>query len=186
MMTSRVFIVHGWEGSPEGNWFPWLKQTLEKRGIEALVPQMPDPKTPTQEEWLRKLDEVVDVPDSDTYFVGHSLGCITILRYLQHMNGNAKIGGAVLVAGFTDDLGIEHISDFFKEKIEWPKITSRCSKFVVINSDNDPYVAPRYNEILSKELNARKLVQPGMGHFNMKELHVALNELLKLMKDRTT
>jgi predicted alpha/beta hydrolase family esterase len=32
----RVIIIHGWEASPESNWFPWLKNELEKKGIRFL------------------------------------------------------------------------------------------------------------------------------------------------------
>ncbi|MBU4141279.1 hypothetical protein KKE99_00155, partial [Patescibacteria group bacterium] len=32
MNQKRIFIIHGWEGAPESNWFPWLKKQLEKQG----------------------------------------------------------------------------------------------------------------------------------------------------------
>ncbi len=38
----RVFIVHGWDGHPDEQWFPWLKQSLEEKGYCVEVPQMPD------------------------------------------------------------------------------------------------------------------------------------------------
>ena len=31
---SKVVIVHGWGGTPEEGWFPWLRRELEERGHE--------------------------------------------------------------------------------------------------------------------------------------------------------
>lgn len=179
-MAKRVFIIHGWGGSPDSNWLPWLKQKLEERNIEVQTPAMPNTDHPKQAEWLGHLEDVVGTTDTETYFIGHSLGCITILRYLETLKEGLHIGGAILVAGFTDDLGITEISDFFKTSINWQSINSHCDNFVVINSDDDHYVDLKYNKILQKELNAKALVQPKMGHFNMAELHVVLNEILKM------
>ena len=35
----RVVIVHGWGGSPEDNWIPWLRKEMEKGGFEVIVPR---------------------------------------------------------------------------------------------------------------------------------------------------
>ena len=178
-MTKRVFIIHGWQGSPNGNWFPWLKERLGSRGFVVSVPEMPNPDYPELSQWIKKITEVVSKPDNDTYLIGHSLGCIAILRYLEGLK-TGKIGGSILVAGFTDDLDVKELSDFFINPINWEKINSHCSKFVAVASDNDPYVSLKYSDILNEKLNAKVLIQHGMGHFNMKELHVVLNEVLKM------
>ncbi|MDE1851816.1 MAG: serine hydrolase family protein [Candidatus Micrarchaeota archaeon] len=178
----RVYILHGWEGSPDGNWFQWLKTKLEERGIEVDVPSFPDPAHPDMDAWLVKLREAVGKPDGRCYFVGHSLGSITILRYLEALDGDAHIGGSVLVAGFTDDLGIKELAGFYRKPIEWDRIRGACGRFVVIASDDDQYVPLRHADILENELRAKKIIEPNMGHFNMKELHVVLNELLKIMQ----
>lgn len=180
-MVLRVFIIHGWGGHPDSNWFPWLKSKLEERGIETKIVEMPDSDNPKQDPWVSTLENEVGISDKDTYFIGHSLGCITILRYLEELTEGERAGGVVLVAGFTDSLGIDELSDFFTEEINWSIIKPHCSKFVAIASDNDHYVDLKYGTILKEKLDAKLLIQPQMGHFNMKELHVALNELLKIM-----
>jgi predicted alpha/beta hydrolase family esterase len=48
--------------------------------------------------WVAYLSEIAAEPDEDLYMIGHSAGCITILRYLETID--RRIGGAVLVAGF--------------------------------------------------------------------------------------
>ena len=40
---TNIFILHGTEGHPGENWFPWLKQELEQKGYNVIVPQFPTP-----------------------------------------------------------------------------------------------------------------------------------------------
>ena len=40
-MNENYVIIHGSFGSNEGNWFPWLKEQLETKEKQVLVPQMP-------------------------------------------------------------------------------------------------------------------------------------------------
>ncbi len=108
-MGKRVFIIHCWDGRPNYCWYPWVKKELEKNGFQVNVPAMPETEMPRMEKWVPELRKLVGSPDKDVYLVGHSVGCITILRYLESLKENEKIGGAVLVAGFTDDLDFKEI-----------------------------------------------------------------------------
>jgi predicted alpha/beta hydrolase family esterase len=96
-MANRAFIVHGWDGYPDEGWFPWLKKELEARDFEVKVPAMPNPIHPKINTWVSKLRSLAQGIDDETYFVGHSIGCQTILRYLQTVQGR-KAAGVVLVA----------------------------------------------------------------------------------------
>lgn len=79
-MPKRAFIIHGWEGTPDSNWFPWLADELKKKGFEAVVPQMPNADFPVAKEWLGHMQKIVGEPDENTFLVGHSLGVTAILR----------------------------------------------------------------------------------------------------------
>jgi hypothetical protein len=104
----RVILVHGWDGSPEGGWFPWLKKEMENKGFKVLAPQLPKPEEPRISNWVPKIKEAVGEPDEQTYFVGHSMGCQAIARYLAALPEGTKVGGAVFVAGFFKSLtGLE-------------------------------------------------------------------------------
>ncbi len=59
---------------------------------------MPSPSAPKIEEWVNKLKELVPNPDNETVFIGHSIGCQTILRYLEQLNLKTKVRKVVLVA----------------------------------------------------------------------------------------
>ena len=98
----RVIIIHRWSGGPDDDWRPWLKIELEQRGYEVANPEMPDTDTPVIKKWVDKLREVVGTPDADMYFIGHSIGCQAILRYLETID--TPVGGAVFVAGWCSEV----------------------------------------------------------------------------------
>lgn len=182
----RVFLIHGWEGHPESGWRPWLKKKLESKGFAVSVPAMPDTNRPKMKAWVDHLTKTVKKPGEDCYFVGHSLGCITILRFLETLEAGEKVGGAVLVAGFTNNLDFKELDSFFTKSIDWKKLKKQCKRFVAIHSDDDPYVPLKHGKIFEKKLGAELIVKPGMKHFSSEdgsfELPVALNSLLKISK----
>src|SRR3989344_4225379 len=94
----RVYIIHGWGGSPREKTNEWLKRELQKRGYEVIVPEMPDTDEPKIKNWVEKIRKVVGNPDKNAYFIGHSVGCQGILRYLETLDLKTQIGGAVLIA----------------------------------------------------------------------------------------
>lgn len=51
-MTKRLIIVHGWGGSPDEGWFPWLKNEAEKLGFSVSVPAMPNTNEPRIFNWV--------------------------------------------------------------------------------------------------------------------------------------
>ena len=187
----RAILVHGWEGYPEEGWKPWLKRELELRGFEILVPAMPDANTPTMEKWVSYLTEIVGAPDKKTFLVGHSLGCIAILRYLETLKEGQKIGGAILVAGFGEDLDYKaykgELSSFFKTTPDWEKIRDHCKQFVAVHSTDDPWVSIKNNKLFQEKLNAKSVIQHNMKHYSgddgVTELPVVLEELLRMQAE---
>jgi predicted alpha/beta hydrolase family esterase len=77
-----------------------------------------------------------------------------------------KIGGVILVAGFTENVGYDELKNFFMTKLDFKKIKSHCDNFVVIHSDNDPYVDVKFVEVFKKELGAEVIIKHDMGHFS--------------------
>ena len=190
-MSKRVFIVHGWEGFPEECWFPWLKKKLEEKGIEAIVPAMPDPGAPKIETWVAQLEDAVAAPDEETYFVGHSIGVQTILRYLESIN--ARVGGLVAVAGFftlTDDAfddeeDIKTAKPWLVTPIDFEKVKANCPAITAIFSDNDPFVPLENQALFERELGAKTIIASGKGHIggndNIFEFEPIFDELMAIV-----
>lgn len=162
----RAIIIHGWSGYPGYCWFPWVKKELEAKGFGVQVPAMPDTDAPNLATWLPTLQDTVGTPDEDLYLIGHSAGAITILRYLESLAPSQKIGGAILVAGFTHDLGYKELSNFYTTELPLEKIRKKANHFTVILSDNDPYVPVSEGEIFKEKLGADVIVLHDMKHFS--------------------
>lgn len=195
-MSKRVIVVHGWCGYPEEGWFPWLKKELEQRGFEVIVPQLPEPRVPRINNWVPKLREVVGQPDEQTYFVGHSMGCQTIARYLESLPEGTKVGGAVFVAGFFKRLtGIEEgeESDVVREWLETPldlaSVRARLKGSVAVFSDNDHYVPLDNQDDFAQKLGSRIVIEHAQKHFSgstgTTELLVALEAVLELAGEKS-
>lgn len=183
----KVIIVHGWGGFPEEGWFPWLKNELEKRGFEVQIPAMPETNNPKIEAWVSYLSNIVGEVDENTFFVGHSIGCQTILRYLEKLPEDKKVGGVVFVAGWFTLMnfqpGEEEIAKSWLETlINFEKVKKHTEKFVAIFSDNDDVVPQNNKDLFEQRLGAKTILENNKGHFsggdNIKELPSALEEIL--------
>lgn len=182
----RIFIIHGWDGSPEEGWLKWLRLELEKRNIEVIAPQMPNTETPEIGEWVSYLSELVGEPDENTFFIGHSIGCQTIMRYLENIYPQ-KIGGAVFVAGWFHLVNLENAESeaiakpWIETPLDFEKIRLAVKNIRVILSDNDPWVPISDKEIFEEKLGAEVIVKH-QGHFTendgVMELPIVLNKFL--------
>jgi predicted alpha/beta hydrolase family esterase len=189
----RVFIIHGWEGFPEEGWFPWLKSELEAKGFVVQIPTMPDTAAPKIETWVPFLRQLVGAPDQDTYLVGHSIGCQTVLRYLAGLEGDIKLGGSVLVAGWIHKLlGLysedekEIARPWIETPIDFEKVKSHVKNIVAVFSDDDEFVPLDNIEYFKEKLGAKTILEHNRGHFSqetgIKELPIVLEEILKMAK----
>ncbi len=187
-MKQRVFIIHGWGGHPGEAWLAWLRNKLTEHGIEAIVPAMPNTNHPEIQPWIDHLKKVVGVPDHNTYFVGHSIGCQAILRYIETIPMNACVGGAIFVAGFVTLTGQsseeEKIAQpWIQTPINFSNIKQKINKVIALFSDDDPDVPLTNIEVFRKKLNAEIIIEKNKGHFtegdDVKELLVVLASLYK-------
>ncbi len=170
----RAFVIHGWGGNPDEPMLAFCAHELSKRGFEVHTPEMPHPDEPTIDDWVNALSDEVGIPDENTYFVGHSVGCQTVLRYLESIPEQTHVGEVLLIAPWmilsVENLAEDESPDIAKPWMETPidfkKVISHAKEFTAIFSDNDPFVPLLPNETLLKEnLQANIIVLHDKGHF---------------------
>jgi predicted alpha/beta hydrolase family esterase len=180
-----VIIIHGTEGYPEENWFPWLKQELEKKGYKVFVPQFPSPpKVPAKiAEWFEVLENYEQYINEDTILIGHSLGGVFTLRILERLKHPVK---AAYFVG--TPIGVRPILNYVRDNsfsgfsFDWKSIIKKAHYFAVFQSDNDPYVSLGNGKELAKNLNVKLNFVPNAGHFNFKAGYKKFDLLLEKLK----
>lgn len=184
----RVFIIHAWDESPESCWYPWLKKELETQGIKVEVPAMPNPATPDITAWVSLLSNLTADVDEQTYFVGHSIGCQTILRYLEKLPDGQKIGGAIFVAPWTQLTGLSEASrqiadPWIETPINWQVAREHCPQFFAFLSDNDQWVPLSEEKVFQEKLGAQTRTVANAGHFDgMTELPEVLAQITQIVQ----
>lgn len=185
-MSKKVFIVHGFEGSPNGGWRPWLMTELNKKDVYAGALSMPKPDNPVLEEWVEEISRQVEMcKDDEIYLVGHSLGVTAILRFLEKTEMN-NVLGSVLVSGVSEKIGNLKIDSFLEKDFDFEKIKSKCKSFSIIHGDNDPFVPLNDAKTLSEKLSGELIIVENGGHLNGSAGWLTLSQCLdalgKMMK----
>ena len=182
----RVIIIHGWEGYPEEGWRPWLKKKLLEKGYQVDIPSMPNTAHPKMTEWVGHLRKVIAAATNEVILVGHSLGAITILRYLEELKEGEKIGAAIFLAGFSHDLEYEgyksELSNFFQTPVDFEEVKKHCNKFIVLHSEDDKWVYIKHAYLLKEKLGAETIIQKGMKHYSGDDGIMELPILLALIE----
>ena len=187
---NKIYIIHCWDGTKDDGWYPWLDKKISNDNNKVYRLNMPNTNNPKIEEWINELEKHVDNLDKNTFFVGHSIGSQTILRYLEKHNKD-KIGGILLVAPWLDLLP-EAINDeesyntakpWLNTPINFEKIKKITNNITCIFSDNDYFVPSSEINKFESLLNAKIIIVNNKGHISMDDEINELKEIYDAMLD---
>lgn len=185
---NNYFILHGTGGSPEENWFPWLKNEIEKQGKKCTVPQFPVGDKQSYESWSNELDKYLDKGEinENTIFITHSISPIFIIKYI--LDHKIQVFGLVSVSGFNNYYfkgklkDYNKLTDSFFVSDDTGKVNKYCRFVYCIYSDDDPYIKRRALEAFAIELSAEKCVINSGGHFNRDSGYLRFDKMLEIIK----
>lgn len=163
--AKRLYIVHGYDASPKSHWFVWLQNELNKFNVQTQILTMPTPAKPRLNEWLETLKNEIKF-EGRTYLIGHSLGCPTILNFLQRYAKSGEVSGVLLVSGLAKPLkGFEILDEFMDGGFDF-ELLKTLVKYRAVIAAKDDYIVPfELTKELSQSLDAAFYeVQKG-GHF---------------------
>lgn len=164
--SKHVYIVHGYGATPANHWFGWLQEQLAADGITADILEMPAPLSPNLQEWLEHLSSKAKLLNQDTYFVAHSLGCVSLLKYLLSAKPQEPLGGLVLVSGFTKPLpGLPMLDEFTQDQTDYSEAAALAPRRAVIASRDDAIVPVALSKELAQIIHADFHEVEHGGHF---------------------
>jgi len=183
----KAYLIHGWDGSPTNCWFPWLMDELQKEGIEVKAIKMPHPANPTIKDWVATLEKNIK-PDKETILIGHSIGCQTILRYLE--KNDVRVRACFLIAPWlhlTNEEDSDEAKAIAKPWLEIPidfkKVKARCTTFTALFSDDDPVVPVSDAKLFEKYLGAKTIIEHNKSHYDIQSTNpTLLKSIQKLIK----
>ncbi len=190
---NKFYMVHCWDGTKDDGWYPWLDSKISNENNKVIRFNMTNTENPKIEEWVSELDKQVEILDENTYFIGHSIGCQTILRYLESKNVD-KIGGILFVAPWLDLLpkAIEDEDSYntaypwIHTDINFDNIRNITDNITCIFSDDDYFVSLSQKEKFENLLNTKTIVVHNKGHISaddgvqeLNEIYNALNEIIR-------
>jgi len=159
----KVIFIHGNGGcSPDDNWFPYLKEELEKLGVPVVAHQFPDAYLARASYWLPFLKNELKA-DEHSIIVGHSSGALAAMRFAE----TNKLLGSILIATMHTDLGIksEKLSGYFDTPWNWQAIKDNQQWIVQFASTDDPWIPISESRFVHGKLNSQHHEFTNQGHF---------------------
>lgn len=197
---STIVIFHGSFGNPKENWFPYLKNNLEKKGHRVITPQFPVDTwntvvekregylSPIQnlQNWLDTFEKDVlpILPKGNLVFIGHSISSVFMLHVVEKFY--LQLEKAIFVSPFLSTLPKWEFNTvngtFYKTDFDFEKLKQRIPERIAVYSDNDPYVPQEKFEEFIGLTESKPVEVKGGGHLNAKAGFIEFPLLLDLIQ----
>lgn len=176
-----VFIIHGTWGSPEGNWFPWMKQKLEDLWCQIFIPEFPTPDNQSLESWLEVFEGYKKHINEETIFVAHSSWPAFVLSVLESID--TSVQACYFASGFLGLINIESFDVLNKtithREFDWKKIQKNCNNFYMCHGLDDPYVPLHNAQLMADNLWVEIDIIKWGGHLNEESGYTSFEYLLE-------
>lgn len=179
--TKVIFIPGNDGGTTQHNWFPYLKEELEKLGLEVIAAIFPDPIVASEKKWLPFVKELG--ADEKTILIGHSSGAVAAMRFAE----TSKILGSVLVGACYTDLNdeLEKQSGYYNRSWDWETIKANQKWIIQYASVDDPYIPVEEARHIHTQLGTAYYEYKDQGHFGDPERpKQSFPEIVQALKEK--
>lgn len=183
----KFFIFHGSYGSPQENWFPWLKKELESIGQDVVTLQFPVEdieeitklgktkavaKNQNLSNWLSFFQKNIlkQIKGTDKIiFIGHSIAPVFILHAVSKFDIQLDCG--IFVSPFlqisTDFWEYNMVNrSFLKKNFDFKNLKKLIPTSYVLYGSDDPYVKKENFMEFSDRMNSSNIEVKKGGYLN--------------------
>ena len=188
----KIYLFPRYSGDEDSDWYQQAKQEMMSGDKSVLVtllslPNWDYPEVTTFLSFIARKLPQFEI-DSDTYFVGHSVGCRAALLYLNELkkeNQSLRIGGLMCVAGWWFvDKPWPQLEQWMNISVDYNGIREMCNgNITTLISDNDPFTSDTLTNkyLWGKILKARVRIVQNARHFNNDGFDAIVEELRLLI-----
>jgi len=155
-----------------------LKSVGSKNPIILLAPKLPLENEPDALVCIEALVKEVGRLDEDTIVLGHSLGGVLALRYLEAAEA-ISTPRAVILVGAPWQTKSEKTKGLFLTEFDYDVVMWKAKEFVVIHDKEDKLVPFDHAEKYQRMLNAELVATTGQDHFMEAQYPILLETVLK-------
>ena len=182
-MKNNYFIIHGSFATPNSNWIPYLREEIEKEGLEVYTPDFPSGVGyQNYENWneLLKIYVKVGLLNENTIIFAHSIAPIFICKFL--IENKIKVKRIVTVCGFNNYIAGNKEFDSVNKSMytdNLKEVKNYCDDIISYYSDNDPYVPFEKQKDFADEISNKQIIIKNGGHLNAEFNYLKFEELKK-------
>lgn len=161
------------------NFHPWLRDELHAAGFEVIAPELP---LSSKEELdmpaiIEVMKREVGYLKNDDILLGHSLGGLLVLQYLEAVEMVETPRAVVLVAA-PWNVSKPELRRLFVDDLDADVLMWKAREFVIVHSLDDKLVPIEHGRKLAAQLKGRLVEAATDDHF-MGERYPILLETLK-------
>lgn len=192
----RIILVHGFNANPSMNFHPWLRDELHAAGFEVIAPELPlkaavrDPSVPVDPQVIEGIDmptlietmkKEIGYLKNEDILLGHSLGALAILQYLEAVE-MTETPRAVILVGAPWKVSRPELRRLFVDDLDADVLMWKAREFVVIHSADDKLVPIEHGRKLANQLRARMIETATDDHYMGAHYPVLKETILEIAK----
>lgn len=180
---NNYLLLHGSFASPFVNWFPYLRNEIEKRNLAVYTPDLPTGVGyQNYENWSRVLEAYIssDIINENTVIFAHSIAPIFVCKFL--VDHNIRVKRLVFVCGFNNYFGINEEYDKVNHTMYFENlkdVKGLAEEIICFYSKNDPYVKYEAEKEFADTIATKQIVIDNGGHLNWESGYTEFKELLE-------
>ncbi|MFA6132079.1 MAG: alpha/beta fold hydrolase [Patescibacteria group bacterium] len=177
----RIILIHGFNADPDKNFHPWLRSELQDKGFEVISPKLnlQAGQELNMPEIMEEMKRQIGYLKGDDILLGHSLGALLMLQYLEAAE-MVEIPRAVILVAAPWKVSRPELRQLFVDELDADVIMWKAREFIVIHSEDDKLVPIEHGKKLAESIRARFIERKGDDHYMGPEYPILRDLILEI------